>query len=131
MRAPVSAVRMLIGSLILVLGTGLAQSAEITGAWESNQGPMIIAQNADGTYAVTFELIQGMTTGALKGDVLKGDWVRKKEDLAERCKTEKDGSPFWGGFRITFYEGIGFQGYWHFCGDEVKVMNWTGARPKQ
>lgn len=120
-----------IGSLIIGTTAGSTQAADITGAWESNQGPMTIAQNSDGTYAVTFALIKGTTIGLLDGDVLKGNWVRQKEDLAERCKTEKEGSPFWGGFKITFYEGIGFQGAWHFCGDEVRIMNWTGARPKQ
>jgi hypothetical protein len=112
-----------------------AHANDITGAWESNQGPITITKAGDGTYSVDFKLVKGKVVGSLEGDVFKGTWVRHAEP--ERCKTEKDGSPFWGGFKVTFYPeipGAGFQGSWFACTHELKsgmmVENWTGARPK-
>jgi len=117
-----------------------ATAADISGAWESNQGPITITKAADGTYAVDFKLIKGKVTGTLvttdNGDVFSGTWVREAGE-PERCKTDQDGSPFWGGFKVTFYPeipGAGFQGSWFACTHELKsgmmVENWTGARAK-
>ncbi|MGL4396941.1 MAG: hypothetical protein ACRCS9_10420 [Hyphomicrobium sp.] len=121
---------------MLVMCSQALSAPDIAGEWESNQGPMTITANADGTFTVTFSLIKGTVVGALDGDVFKGNWVRFDDRLADLCKTEKDGSPYWGGFKVTFYYGPdfpepSFQGGWTFCGDEVRFMNWTGARPKK
>lgn len=84
------------------------------------------------------KLIKGKVTGTLAstpdGDVFKGTWVRGEGEPPTRCETEQDGSPFWGGFQVTFYTPEIFQGSWFSCTHELKngmtVENWTGARPR-
>lgn len=132
---------MRIALLLFIVAFGIAPqpalAADIAGAWESNQGPMTITRAADGTYAVDFKLIKGTVTGSLAstpdGEVFTGTWVRPAGEPT-RCESEKDGSPFWGGFKITFYTPEIFQGSWFSCTLELKsgmlVENWTGARPK-
>jgi hypothetical protein len=122
--------RRLLWPAIVALGAGSASAtaADIAGSWESNQGPITITKSKDGTYAVDFSLIKGKVAGALDGEVFQGTWVRA--NAGERCMSEKDGSPYWGGFRVTFYKPEIFQGYWYNCTHELKsgmsVQNWTG-----
>ena len=118
--------------ILMAIASTAAKSAEIAGKWESNKGPMTIAKEANGSFSVTFAPAAGKTNGTLDGNVFQGTWARN--DAPERCKSEKEGSPYWGGFKVNFYTPEIFQGYWYGCTDELKdgmaVDNWTGARPK-
>ena len=115
-------------SMVPALGVAGVQAAEITGAWETNQGPVSISKGSDGSYAVSFKLAAGKVVGAMNGDVFKGTWIREK--IGERCPTQKGGSPFWGDFEVTFYPSNIFVGMWTYCGDTSRGINWTGGRPK-
>ena len=117
----------------LAISSTVVNAADITGKWDSNQGPMTITKESDGTYAVTFKLVEGKVTGNLDQDgVFKGIWIR--ETSQETCQTKKDGSPYWGGFKVTFYTPEIFQGYMSWCTEDIvsgqQVENWTGARAK-
>ena len=116
----------------MTFGAATAKGADIVGKWESNQGPMTITQEANGSYSVSFALVKGKVTGSLKDGVFQGKWVR--DEAPEHCTSEREGSLYWGGFKVTFYTPEIFQGYWYWCADELKdgmkVNNWTGARPK-
>lgn len=122
--------RGLLLSLLMLpaIGAAGANAAEITGAWDTSQGPVSISRSGDGSYAVSFKLAAGKVVGTLNGDVFKGTWIRDK--IGQRCPTQKEGSPFWGDFEVTFYPNNIFVGLWTYCGDTSRGLNWTGGRPK-
>jgi hypothetical protein len=119
---------LLLPAIVMVaINTGTVHAAEIKGDWETNQGPVTIRMGDDGTYSVSFSMVNGKVVGTLSGDVFQGTWLRGKAD--QRCPAEREGSPFWGEFRVTFYTADIFTGYWSYCGDDSQGNVWTGARP--
>lgn len=112
----------------VLAGASAAHAGDITGSWDSNQGPLTITRAADSTYEVAFRLVEGKVTGQLDGDVMRGEWTRTKGE--DRCYADRKGSAYWGGFKITFYTPGVFQGHWSYCGDEVLVSTFTGGRVK-
>jgi hypothetical protein len=118
--------------VLIGIGSTVANAADIVGKWESNSGPITITQESDGSYLVAFALVEGTVGGSLDGDIFQGTWVRKH--ASQRCQSEREGSPYWGGFRVTFYTPEIFQGWWYQCTDKLvdgmTVESWTGARPK-
>jgi hypothetical protein len=116
-------------ALFLLAASTAAHAADITGAWESNFGPLEIVGNDDGSYTLAFELLHGTVQGNLgEGDALTGTWVSTNVGPFPSCPSEVDGSPYWGQFDVTFHTPDLFQGYWGFCGDMVEVAEFTGGR---
>jgi hypothetical protein len=118
--------------VLMGIGSTVANAADIAGKWESDRGPVTITRASDGRYLVAFAQVEGTVAGSLDGDVFQGTWVRKH--ASQRCQSERDGSPYWGGFRVTFYPSVGFQGWWYPCTDELvdgmAVESWSGVRAK-
>jgi hypothetical protein len=118
--------------VLMGIGSAVANAADIAGQWESDRGPVTITRASDGRYLVAFAQVEGTVAGSLDGDVFQGTWERKQ--ASQRCQSERDGSPYWGGFRVTFYTPEIFQGWWYPCTDELvdgmAVESWTGARAK-
>jgi hypothetical protein len=88
-----------------------------------------ISKREGNTYVATFSLVQGKssarstaTPSTAMSSLAPG--VRDKAD-APRCPTEKDGSPFSRGFRVTFYTAEGFTGIWSYCGVEDEGNVWA------
>jgi hypothetical protein len=103
--------------VLMGIGSTVANAADIAGKWESDRGPVTITRESDGRYLVAFAKVESTVTGSLDGDVFQGIWVRKH--ASQRCQSERDGSPYWGGFRVTFYPSEGFQGWWYPCTDAL------------
>ncbi len=105
-------------SASLAISSTVVNAADITGKWDSNQGPMTITKEVDGTFAVAFKLVEGKVTGSLDEDgVLKGIWIR--ETSQETCKPRKTAARIWGGFKVTFYTPEIFQGYMSWCTEDI------------
>jgi hypothetical protein len=123
---------LLFAVVLMAIGSAVAHAADIAGKWESDRGPVTITRASDGRYLVAFAQVEGTVAGSLDGDVLQGTWVRKH--ASQPCQSERDGSPYWGGFRVTFYTPEIFQGWWYPCTDELvdgmAVESWSGARAK-
>ena len=130
------AARISFAVVLIGIGSAAAHAADIAGKWESSDGPVTITQESDGRYSVAFANVEGTVVGSVvgssEGDIFQGTWVRKH--ASERCPSERDGSPYWGGFRVTFYRPETFNGWWYPCTDELvdgmRVESWSGARAK-
>ncbi len=109
-----------------VSATPTAGAEGIVGRWDSNQGPLSITKDAENRYFLTFSRTEGKVTGTLSGKEFVGTWVRSTGTA--RCKTSKDGSHFWGAFKVTFHRPEIFQGYWLSCDDEGNALLWSGGR---
>jgi hypothetical protein len=101
---PLNAKRQLmpcIGFAVVLMGIGLtaANATDIAGKWESDRGPVTITRESGGGYLAAFAQVEGTVAGSLDGDIFQGTWVRKH--AAQRCQSEREGSPYWGGFRVT------------------------------
>jgi hypothetical protein len=118
--------------VLMGIGSTVANGADIAGKWDSDRGPATITRQPDGRYLVAFAQVEGTVAGSLDGEVFQGTWVRKQ--ASQRCQSEKAGSPYWGGFKVTFYTPEIFQGWWYPCTDELvdgmAVESWSGARAK-
>lgn len=101
-------------------------AADITGSWQTSQGPMQIEQRGD-NYVLIFAAIPGLVTGQLddKGRLV-GTWNR--QDGPGPCPTEVDGSRHWGRFGLEFRPEQGFAGAWTYCDARPQGVNFTGTR---
>jgi hypothetical protein len=103
-----------------------ASTGDITGNWQTSQGPMQIERRGD-NYALIFAAIPGIVTGQLddKGRLV-GNWTR--QDGPGPCPTEVDGSRHWGRFGLEIRPGQGFAGAWTYCDARPQGVNFTGTR---
>jgi hypothetical protein len=128
----VSAKRQLIPVVLMAIGSTVANAADIAGRWESDRSPVTITRESDSRYLVAFAQVEGRAAGSLDGDIFQGTWVRKQ--TSQRCPSEREGSPYWGGFKVTFHTPEIFQGWWYPCTDGLvdgmAVESWSGARAK-
>jgi len=120
-----------IASLIALPSAAWAQ--EISGRWSSDFGPIEIRwdesnQNFAGSYS--YKGLPAEMHGGLDAEtgVWEGYWIQETSEVA--CNTTRDGSPYWGRFRLLF-KGDRFLGLWNYCDRRLvndKRRRWTGNR---
>lgn len=87
----------------------------------TDYGTFTFTHRASGVLA-RYPSDNGRIVGRVSGGRIDGYWVEKAS--AQRCKTQRDGSFYWGRFVATM-TGTGFSGKWSYC-EAAPDRNWNG-----
>ncbi len=103
-------------------------SRSIGGKWKTDgEDERISFPNvSDGSVVGSYTPNEGRIVGRLKNGHLTGIWVERFS--RESCKTEKEGSKYWGKLAFTFNPDVTkFSGSWGYC-DDAPSISWSGRK---
>jgi len=113
-----------------VVTPALAQ--DVSGTWTTNYDPIEIEWDDSLNIYIGYYAYQNLSAkmgGNLNEEgVWEGYWIQKTSEIT--CSKNRDGSPYWGRFRIQF-DGNRFLGLWNYC--DRRLVNkpdfhWKGRR---
>jgi len=106
-----------------------AEGTSIGGVWKTTYSEMTFPDVTSGSMRAPYKSDGGRILGTIAGHVLTGHWV--EIGSASKCKSQKDGSYYWGKVEYTFSADFTqFDGAWGYC-DAAPDMKWTGTLLKR
>ncbi len=114
----------MLGTLPVFAQTGGASTPAVGSVWTYDNSYQMTVEATTPEYRARYTQKKGSMTGQIQGDQVEGFWMQ--ESSKQKCSTQKNGSSYWGGFRITFTQG-GYSGKWGYC-NEPLTRDMTGKR---
>lgn len=130
----------LLAALLAAAGTNSVLTVDHS-IWETNFGPMIVAESEQHWSAI-YPQYDGVIVGHAESDLVTGKWIQGQSDkrcsspvgLADSAQRDwlramdiEDQTRHWGQVSFVF-SGDEFTGTWNYCGAADTPRPWTGQR---
>lgn len=111
-------------TLSAIAQTGGASTPAVGSVWTYDNSYQMTIEATTPEFRARYTQKKGHMTGQVQGDQVEGFWMQ--ESSKQKCTTQKNGSSYWGGFRISFTQS-GYSGKWSYC-NEPLTRDMTGKR---
>lgn len=114
----------MLGTLPVFAQTGGASTPAVGSVWTYDNSYQMTVEATTPEYRARYTQKKGSMAGQIQGDQVEGFWMQ--ESSKQKCAMQKNGSSYWGGFRIAFTQS-GYAGKWGYC-TEPLTRDMTGKR---